>query len=627
MNSEIHLFIVWSAANSELTSIISDIKLNLIIKKMYKINWSKNKFSENMSRFYGQHLPIGSDKELHCGTEQFTCVIIEDLKPDYQTRETSRGLENVNVNIFDLKTKYREWTGGGHKIHATNNLKESEHDLFLLLNKDESFFKNISNSSNDFQIYDHNLIGSNGWKNIEDLFNCLNKFSDYLVMRNFECLPSEYTMAEHGDIDLLVANIEEIIYLTNAKKVFSEEYRVHYKIMVNNEEVLFDFRYVGDNYYDDKFEKLLLKEKVLDVNGFYRPTDKLYFINLLYHALVHKPTFSEDYKNRLMILASKLGKDSALLLYEPILLLIDEMDEYQFNLVKPVDLSVHYNQTVTNEFVIYQNLLEIVQSNQDIDKVLANDSRWPILYHLSPIRQNIINWYPFKENSTLLEIGGGCGAITGALCDGVSEVKVVELSKRRSSINYERNKDRENLEIFVGNLNDIKFEDKFDYITLNGVLEYAGSFTDTDEPYKDFLKNIKKFLKPDGKLIIAIENRYGLKYFAGAKEDHTGKEFDSISGYLGNKNVQTFGKKELEELLEVSGYPKQEFYYPHPDYKMPMEIYSENWLPKIEDMLQVAPNYDNDRYELFNETEAFKGIIKNNQYEFFANSFLVICGE
>ena len=276
---------------------------------------------------------------------------------------------------------------------------------------------------------------------------------------------------------------------------------------------------------------------------------------------------------------------------------------------------------------IEDELLEMVKKTKDYSNILANDDRWAILYHLSPIRQNIINWYPFKENASCLEIGGGCGAITGALCENLAEVKVVELSKRRATIIFERHKAFDNLEIFVGNLNDIKFDQKFDYITLNGVLEYAGSFTDTEEPYRDFLKQIKKYLKPDGKLIVAIENRYGLKYFAGAKEDHTGKEFDGITGYVGNKNVRTFGKKELEMLLEESGYPQQEFYYPHPDYKMPIEIYSQYNLPSSQDLLQPAPNFDNERCKYFNETLAFQGIIENGQYEFFANSFLVVCGE
>ena len=276
---------------------------------------------------------------------------------------------------------------------------------------------------------------------------------------------------------------------------------------------------------------------------------------------------------------------------------------------------------------IEETLLDIVKKNNDYDSVLAQDNRWPVLYHLSPVRQNIINWYPFRKNASCLEIGGGCGAITGALCEALEDVKVVELSKRRSMINYERHKSYKNLEIIVGNLNDIHFDNKFDYITLNGVLEYAGSFTKGDEPYRDFLKQIKSFLKKDGKLFVAIENRYGLKYFAGAKEDHTGKEFDGICGYSGNSSVRTFGKSELEGLLKASGFPDQVFYYPHPDYKMPLEIYSQYLLPDANSPLSASPNFDYGRYELFNESEAFRGIIENGQYEFFANSFLVICGE
>jgi 2-polyprenyl-3-methyl-5-hydroxy-6-metoxy-1,4-benzoquinol methylase len=276
---------------------------------------------------------------------------------------------------------------------------------------------------------------------------------------------------------------------------------------------------------------------------------------------------------------------------------------------------------------IEDELLNIVKSTKDFSAILAKDTRWPILYHLSPIRQNIINWYPFKAHASCLEIGAGCGAITGALCDSLAKVTSVELSQRRASINYERHKHYDNLEIIVANLNDVIFEEKFDYITLNGVLEYAGSFTKTEEPYKDFLKQIKQYLKPDGKLIIAIENRYGLKYFSGAKEDHTAKAFDGLTGYKGNDTVRTFGKKELEELLATSGYANQDFYYPHPDYKMPMEIYSPDFLPSPTSHLTPAPNFDYERYALFDESDAYAGIIENGQYEFFANSFLVICGE
>ena len=278
---------------------------------------------------------------------------------------------------------------------------------------------------------------------------------------------------------------------------------------------------------------------------------------------------------------------------------------------------------------VESELLTLMKNHKDhsnYDTILNNDDRWPILYHLSPIRKNILNWYPFKKESSCLEIGGGCGAITGVLCENLDKVTVVELSKRRAKINYERHKEYTNLEIIVANLNDIPFEEKFDYITLIGVLEYAGSFTKTDHPYSDFLKQIKKFLKPEGKLIIAIENRYGMKYFSGAKEDHTAKNFDGITGYQNNDTVRTFGKYELEELLTQSGYPQQDFYYPHPDYKMPMEIYSSDWLPSSTELLSPTPNFDYEKYELFNPSLAFKGVIENKQFEFFANSFLVVCG-
>ena len=63
------------------------------------------------------------------------------------------------------------------------------------------------------------------------------------------------------------------------------------------------------------------------------------------------------------------------------------------------------------------------------------------------------------------------------------------------------------------------------------------------------------YLKPEGRLLIAIENRLGLKYFAGAPEDHTDLHFFGINGYPGNQSQRTFSKNELGELLENSGFP------------------------------------------------------------------------
>lgn len=273
---------------------------------------------------------------------------------------------------------------------------------------------------------------------------------------------------------------------------------------------------------------------------------------------------------------------------------------------------------------IEEELLKMVAESQDVLEILKSDKRWPVLYHLSPVRQNIVDWYPMEKDAEVLEVGAGCGAVTGALCRKAKQVTCIELSRRRSLINASRNREFDNLEIVVGNFNDIVLDKKFDYITLIGVLEYARYYTDSPDPFADFLRNIRKMLKPGGKLLIAIENKYGLKYWAGAREDHTGLFFDGIQGYHGTESkVRTFSKKELERMLDAAGYQKCGFYYPFPDYKFPTQIFSEEYLPKEEDLACARESYDSSRMFLFDETLAFRELLESGEFELFANSFMI----
>ena len=92
----------------------------------------------------------------------------------------------------------------------------------------------------------------------------------------------------------------------------------------------------------------------------------------------------------------------------------------------------------------------------------------------------------------------------------------IELSKKRSTINAYRNQMCDNVEILVGNFQDVEKElGQFDYITLIGVFEYGQSYIGGEKPFVEFLNILKKHLKSNGRIVIAIENKYGLKYFAG----------------------------------------------------------------------------------------------------------------
>ena len=272
---------------------------------------------------------------------------------------------------------------------------------------------------------------------------------------------------------------------------------------------------------------------------------------------------------------------------------------------------------------IEDKLLELCESGRDLNEILREQEDWPILYHLSDIRENLLDWYEFNPQGTLLEIGAGCGAVTGLFCRKTGRVTAIDLSKRRSAINAARNGGLGNLEILVGNFEDIRIQETFDYVTLIGVLEYAGYYISGESPYLEMLRRVKTFLKPGGTLIVAIENKYGLKYWAGAPEDHTGGLFDGVEDYAKVKGVRTFSKPELTRLLQEAGFRDNEFYYPMPDYKMPDAIYSDRFLPGPGMLGAASAAYDRERTQMFRETAAWEGLVRDGQFPYFANSFLV----
>ncbi|MEG0978200.1 MAG: class I SAM-dependent methyltransferase [Bacilli bacterium] len=271
---------------------------------------------------------------------------------------------------------------------------------------------------------------------------------------------------------------------------------------------------------------------------------------------------------------------------------------------------------------IEKELLMMVKSGEKLDEIIKKDNRWPILYHLSPLRQNILNWYNFKKDTDLLEIGAGCGALTELFCNKVKGVTSIELTKIRSEINFERNKKYENLEIISGNFHNIKFDKKFDYIILNGVFEYAASFTDTKTPYIDFLNEIKGLLAPHGKILIAIENRLGLKYFNGAPEDHTGELFSGLNDYKDIDFVKTFTKNDLEKLAFEGNFKGIKFYYPVFDYKFPELIFTSEYF-KIMNFVTPQKTYSADRLNFFNENEVMRALVNEGVFDHFSNSFLI----
>lgn len=276
---------------------------------------------------------------------------------------------------------------------------------------------------------------------------------------------------------------------------------------------------------------------------------------------------------------------------------------------------------------VEEELLQIARDYTEggYDQVVAQRKSWPVLYHFSRVRQNIISWLPVTKEHEVLEIGSGCGALTGMLAQMAGHVTCVELSRRRSQINGYRNRLRENIEILVGNYQDIEKElGRFDLITLIGVFEYAKGYIGGEDPYVEMLRQAVGHLKPGGQIVLAIENRIGLKYWAGFTEDHVGEYYEGLEGYPDTDGVWTFSKPALCEVIRQAGDLKADFYYPFPDYKLPRVIYSDAYLPKPGELGEDFPNYDRERILAFSEGRVLDSLIQDGLFDQFANSFLVI---
>jgi 2-polyprenyl-3-methyl-5-hydroxy-6-metoxy-1,4-benzoquinol methylase len=272
---------------------------------------------------------------------------------------------------------------------------------------------------------------------------------------------------------------------------------------------------------------------------------------------------------------------------------------------------------------VENELLEIAKSGGSYNKYINESNRFEVFYHFSKEREMIVQAMDISSEDSVLEIGAGCGAITGALADKAKSVECIELSKRRSLVNAYRHKHMENIVINVGNYEDIKLNTKYNIITLIGVLEYAGMYIHSLNPYEDFLIDIGRRLYDGGILYVAIENRLGIKYFAGCKEDHLGKEFVGIEGYTSGSSVKTFSYFELINMFEMCGFSKYKFYYPYPDYKFPHKIFSDDYLPRRGEINELASNYTSSRKKIFNEIKMLDSLSMKDEFKIFTNSFLI----
>lgn len=199
-----------------------------------------------------------------------------------------------------------------------------------------------------------------------------------------------------------------------------------------------------------------------------------------------------------------------------------------------------------------------------------------LFYKKSPMREGVLNWYPFEKNASVLE--NSDGALTALLQLRCKHV--------------------------------VSFDNGFDNLAK---FDYVVSI-DPRPITVELLKQYYSFLKPNGRLLLAFENPFGLQYFAGKRNPCTNIPYT----FLESEN-----KAQVETRIKAAGFQKQKWYYPFTNHYFTREVYSDNYLPNGVLNNRGGEFLEDDYTKEFDERGMWHEVVQNGGFRFVCHSFLV----
>ena len=85
-----------------------------------------------------------------------------------------------------------------------------------------------------------------------------------------------------------------------------------------------------------------------------------------------------------------------------------------------------------------------------------------------------------------------------------------------------------------------------------------------------------------------------------------------------------FSYVQLKNYLQLSGFTHYRFFYPLPEYKFTLNLYSDDYLPKLGELYGHCYTWEYDRLSLVDEETVFYRMVEDGTFKNFVNSYFII---
>ena len=212
----------------------------------------------------------------------------------------------------------------------------------------------------------------------------------------------------------------------------------------------------------------------------------------------------------------------------------------------------------------------------------------------------ILRWYEFKPGSKALYIGDKYDPMAQMLKNDMGLDVIVE--------------GRNSLDDVAG---------KYEYIICISKLENV-------ENPKLYVGRLFELLSTSGKLLLGMNNRFGIKYFCGERDIYTKNLFDGVENYRnayvgsdGPFSGKMYSRAEIEQMLDI--FPEKKFYSILSDLSNPSFIYADDYVNNEDFCNRVFPSYASPETVFLEEEGLYQTLVDNKMFDRMANAYLIEC--